>query len=47
MGDGSYIMDIAKGGGTISGGCSIYLPASGRLDIANEGPIEATLQLAP
>ncbi len=47
VGDGTYIIDITEDGGTISGGCSIYLPASGGLDIIDEGPIEATLQLVP
>jgi hypothetical protein len=47
VGDGSYTVDITEDGGTISGSCSIYLPASGGLDIKNEGPINLTLKRVP
>jgi hypothetical protein len=44
VGDGSYTITITENGGTISGDCSSYLPASGGLDIPDSEPINVTLQ---
>ncbi|MCE9644589.1 MAG: fibronectin type III domain-containing protein [Chloroflexi bacterium] len=46
-GGGSYTIAITEDGGTITGDCGIYLPASGGRDITNEGPINVTLKRVP
>jgi len=46
-GTGSYTIAITKDGGTISGQCSSYLPASGGLDTPDQEPIKVTLQRVP
>jgi hypothetical protein len=47
VGDGSYTIAITEDGGTISGDCSSYLPASGGYDIPDIEPINVTLQRVP
>jgi hypothetical protein len=47
VGDGSYTIAITEDGGTISGDCSSYLPASGGLDIPDSEPINVTIQHVP
>jgi len=47
VGDGSYTIVITEDGGTISGDCSSYLPASGGYDIPDIEPINVTLQRVP
>jgi hypothetical protein len=47
VGDGSYTIAITEDGGTISGDCSSYLPASGGVDIPESEPINVTLKLVP
>ena len=47
VGDGSYKITTTENGGTISGDCSSYLPASGGLDTPDSEPINVTLQPAP